>query len=278
MNKILRRIASSRIGCRIAVMCVNCFLQFSGKAHRLYGLPASLVFGGNFEGFTVYDRFDFSFSKSEILHGPYAHHDIPSELWYRSYKPSQGDVIVDVGAHVGTDTLFFSRSVGPTGRVLSIESHPRICHLLELNVLANKVRNVEVINCAVSDTDGHVTVNLDDISVGSTVFDGAESVQCKSLDSILSGTSQIDFLKMNIEGYERLALQGGRQVLSRTRHVVIACHDFLDIDGDARFYSTLNETKEILEELGFCVQKQEDRDRPWVACHLHGVNAKLVRP
>lgn len=277
MVKVIRRLASSRFGCRIATVFVNCFLKVSKKSHRLACGLDSHAFGGTFEGFTVYDRFSFSFSKTEIMQGPYSQYDIPSELWYRLYKPERGDVIIDVGAHIGTDTLVFSRSVGSTGRVYSIESHPRIANLLELNVSANESRNVEVINCAVSDTSGSVTVNLDDISVGATVFDGTESVQCNTLDSLLSGISKIDFLKMNIEGYERLALQGARQVLSRTRYVAIACHDFLNVNGDAGFYSTFNEVKENLEELGFSVQKQEDSERPWVSCHLHGVNTKLVQ-
>src|SRR5260370_18576353 len=42
------------------------------------------------------------------------------EYWLRHYRPQRGDVIVDVGAGRGEDTLTFSRAVGETGRVIAI--------------------------------------------------------------------------------------------------------------------------------------------------------------
>ncbi|MBZ5536091.1 MAG: hypothetical protein LAO31_09060 [Acidobacteriia bacterium] len=38
------------------------------------------------------------------------------------YTPKIGDIVVDVGAGTGEITLFFSRSVGDAGRVISIEA------------------------------------------------------------------------------------------------------------------------------------------------------------
>jgi FkbM family methyltransferase len=273
--RILRRLASARAGAGLVVMSANVYLGILKRLHRIRVRTNPIVFGGTFDGFTVFDRYIFDFTKSELLAGPYAHYDVPSELWYRLYQPKHGDVIVDVGAHIGTDTLCFCRSVGPTGRVISIESHPRITKLLELNVLENAFSNVKIVNCAVSDVSGSVTVDFHDISVGATVFQGDVSVPCDSLDNLLADVPEIDFLKMNIEGYERFAIRGGRNVLHRTRYVAIACHDFLNASGENEFYTTLTDCKLFLQELGFEVEQQVDSDRPWVACHLHAVNPKL---
>lgn len=42
-----------------------------------------------------------------------------------------GDVIVDIGAGAGEETLTFSGAIGPTGKVISIESRPRTYHCLK---------------------------------------------------------------------------------------------------------------------------------------------------
>ena len=49
-----------------------------------------------------------------------------NDYWLQHYRPQEGDVIVDVGAGRGEDTVTFSRAVGQTGRVIAIEAHPVI--------------------------------------------------------------------------------------------------------------------------------------------------------
>src|SRR5579862_5248004 len=49
-----------------------------------------------------------------------------ADHWFGVYQPRAGDVIVDVGAGKGEDTIAFSRAVGPSGRVLAIEAHPEV--------------------------------------------------------------------------------------------------------------------------------------------------------
>ena len=53
-----------------------------------------------------------------------------------------GDVAIDVGAGAGEETLTFSRAVGPNGKVVSIEGHPRTFRCLEAMVRYNRPENV----------------------------------------------------------------------------------------------------------------------------------------
>src|SRR5947207_6560342 len=46
------------------------------------------------------------------------------DLFLHEYTPQPGDVVLDVGAGIGAEALLFSRLVGPSGRVVSIEAHP----------------------------------------------------------------------------------------------------------------------------------------------------------
>jgi hypothetical protein len=80
---------------------------------------------------------------------------------------------------------------------------------------------------------------------------------------------QIDFLKLNIEGAERLAIGGMQRMIHNTRNVSIACHDFLA--GDGEFYRTKALIAEFLRSHGFDVCARDDHPEPWVRDQVHGV-------
>ena len=63
--------------------------------------------------FNVNDRY---IGRSLDLYGEYSEGEVA--LFRQIVWP--GDVVVDVGAHVGAHTLFFARQVGPAGRVLAV--------------------------------------------------------------------------------------------------------------------------------------------------------------
>ena len=69
-------------------------------------------------------------------------------LW--GYTPRAGDVIVDIGAGTGEELHGFVRAVGPSGKVVAVEAHPRLCVLLERLCQANDWRNVVVVNAAIT--------------------------------------------------------------------------------------------------------------------------------
>src|SRR5437879_4246543 len=66
---------------------------------------------------------------------------------------SDGDTVVDVGAHMGVFTVYAAMR-NPHGRVLAIEPAPYNLELLRKNINANRLMQVEVINCAVSSRAG----------------------------------------------------------------------------------------------------------------------------
>jgi tRNA G37 N-methylase Trm5 len=60
-----------------------------------------------------------------------------------------GDVVVDIGAHVGYFTLIAARSVGPEGRVYAFEPDPENYALLVRNIELNGYQNIMPIQKAV---------------------------------------------------------------------------------------------------------------------------------
>jgi FkbM family methyltransferase len=66
----------------------------------------------------------------------------------------EGATVFDIGANIGYFTSLLARRVGPKGRVLAFEPHPKTLQLLQTNVSHLSDRNVQVENVALSDADG----------------------------------------------------------------------------------------------------------------------------
>lgn len=202
----------------------------------------------------------------------------------RRYTPQPGDTVVDVGAGTGEEALIFSRMVGPAGRVVAVEAHPRTFACLERTIAENRLDNVTAVAAAASDTEGTLRISDSASHISNTVLGGGGlAVEGKPLDAILPalGVATVDFLKMNIEGAERLAIDGMHETVRRTRHVAIGCHDFTqDGAGQAanEHMRTLVPVRSFLEANGFDVVRPEDDPLPWVRDTLFGANPALTEP
>jgi FkbM family methyltransferase len=195
------------------------------------------------------------------------------EIFLRDYTPQEGDVVVEVGAGVGTETLFMSRLVGDTGRVIAIEAHPTTFAMLRRMADSNCLGNVTAVQAAAMDSPGTVTISDEDISqtqanrVGGT---GGVAVRAITLDDMLSelGISEVALLKMNIEGAETAAIHGASRMLAVTQHGAIGCHDFLADETGDESYRTMKDVSTVLQGAGFDVVRRDDH-RPWAAGYLY---------
>ena len=194
------------------------------------------------------------------------------EVFLPAYSIRPGDVVLDVGAGIGTEVVPFSRMVGDSGRVIAVEAHPTTYAKLERVCRANNLRNVELIHAAVMDSDA--TVRITDLQAESYLENkiGTEGVPVPAITipGLVAklNLDRIDFLKMNIEGAELPALRGARDVLPIVRNAAIGCHDFLaDVTGDES-YRTKESVRAILVDAGFTVTSRADDPRPWAAGYL----------
>ena len=144
-----------------------------------------------------------------------------------------GDVVVDVGANVGTHTLLAAHLVGPSGQVHAIEASPWIHDRLRRNLAANGVRNVTTYNLAATAAPGPVSVYLHDGSnLGGTTIVANEAarlstqreatVEGRPLPMIVPEAAILAarLIKIDVEGAEWLVAQGMRDVLPRLRQEV----------------------------------------------------------
>ena len=136
----------------------------------------------------------------------------------------EGDVVFDIGAHVGFYTLLSSLLVGSRGRVVAFEPIPENLNYLKQHLEINSVSNVDIIEAAVSDRHGHDRLSS---GLSSSMWhldaQGELEVRTISLDELVLNAKlpPPNLIKMDIEGAEVLALNGSARVLNECHPVVV---------------------------------------------------------
>jgi len=171
-------------------------------------------------------------SKALILYGEWAQLEL--DVLARIISP--GNVVLDVGAFLGTHTLAFSRMVGERGQVHSFEPRETIRQVLAANVSRNGLTQVTVQPCALGALATSVDIPaltfgeeqnfgglaIKEAQAGQTA--GTERIAVLPLDHFTF--DRIDFVKIDAEGMEAEVIAGGVRTLAAYRPVVFAeCND-----------------------------------------------------
>jgi FkbM family methyltransferase len=149
------------------------------------------------------------------------------------FCPKEGDIVVDVGAHIGKYSIIASKMVGSRGKVIAIEAHPGNCDLLRQNIALNKLSNVAVLNCAAHSTETLVRLyepgQEDGFTIYNTIMTDRASlntqryveVKANTLDSLLleAGIKQVNWIKIDVEGAEFEVLRGATAILSSSKDI-----------------------------------------------------------
>lgn len=138
-----------------------------------------------------------------------------------------GDAFVDVGANVGVYTLQAARAVGPAGHVYSIEPRPDTCRMLTRSIGDNGFADrCTVFNVALGSEDMAADLNTshDPLNPGATFVtrNNGGAVRVCPLDSLpIPGDRPVRVLKMDIEGFEPLMMDGATAFFSRHRPIIV---------------------------------------------------------
>ncbi|HJH26340.1 MAG TPA: hypothetical protein C5S37_06075 [Methanophagales archaeon] len=144
------------------------------------------------------------------------------------FKPKEGDIVVDCGAHVGKYTLPASKMVGGDGKVIAVEPHPENYEALLRNININGFRNILAFNVVAFDYGGQILLNESGhdagYSVKGTISGDSILVKARTLDSILLGDlglSKVDYMKIDVEGAEVEVLKGARKIIAKSPDIKI---------------------------------------------------------
>ncbi len=164
-----------------------------------------------------------------------------SELGLMRSLSKEGDVILDVGAHIGTFCIPMAKHVGASGRVYAFEPTPESYRILNKNIEANGLETQALAtNALISDREDDYSVHYPSDHTSAAYFvplgesesssktpgDGSVDVSTIHLDSWgLSGETaleRLDVLKVDTEGMELGVLRSASALIERFQPVIMA--------------------------------------------------------
>jgi len=139
------------------------------------------------------------------------------------------DIVLDIGANVGCTSILFGELAK---QVYSFEPSPTTFSYLEKNIVQSGLKNVELLNMGLGSKSGESTItfnpenrsggfvsNLTHISKGHKT----EKIVIKTVDEIIETLKlpKIDFIKMDVEGFEGHVIQGAKSSLEKNKPIVL---------------------------------------------------------
>lgn len=165
-------------------------------------------------------------------------------------KAAENDVVIDAGACWGDTALFFSHSVGASGKVFSFEFVPSNIEIFMKNMALNPSlsRQIELVERPIwdkSNLDVFFTNRGPGSFVSMTEFkDYYGKTKTLSIDDLVSekNLGTVDFIKMDIEGAEPFALEGARETLIKYKPklAISIYHDLEHFSSILKFIQSLN--------------------------------------
>jgi FkbM family methyltransferase len=176
------------------------------------------------------------------------------------FNAKDGDIVVDIGAHIGRYTIINSKRVGENGKVIAIEAHPDNFEILNRNIKLNKLTNVIPLNYAVYSKQTKLKLYLPVEEPGFTIYNTVmvnrtaseekfTEVNANTLDNILlqqNGISHADinWIKIDVEGAELEVLKGARSILSKSKDISLLI-EIHNLHGGTNLYRQIVEFLDI---------------------------------
>jgi FkbM family methyltransferase len=154
-------------------------------------------------------------------------------------RAGDGVIAIDGGANIGVHTVEWARHMTGWGHVIGIEAQERIFYALAGNVIVNNCFNARVINAALSDSEGLLSIPVPDYTAPGS-FGSLELKQTPTTESIGQAIDyrpealtdvatltidsfnlpRLDLIKLDVEGMEIEALDGARRSIAAFRPLI----------------------------------------------------------
>lgn len=172
-------------------------------------------------GFMLYNIHDLFIGRSLDAYGEFTEHEL--DLLKQVVRP--GDLVLDVGANIGTHTVAFARWVGATGAVVAFEPQRLTFQTLCANVALNSLTNVHTVRAAVGEAPGTVMVPALDPAMEANfgALSLAKAQEGEPVDMVPIDALEVPacrLMKIDVEGMEDKVLAGAAQTIARHRPIM----------------------------------------------------------
>ena len=191
----------------------------------------------------------------------------------RAYKRivRPGDIVLDIGANIGAHVLHLARAVGAKGKVWAIGPTDYAIGKLRANIALNPALATRIACCQlmlVEQADRYQVrplhsswpltgeAGLHERHGGRLM--SAENARAVTLDSFILefGIERVDFIKLDIDGYECGMLRGARETLKTLRPVILLELSPHQLDESG---GSLEELIDLLGTAGYTLQNLASR-------------------
>ena len=172
---------------------------------------------------------DIWVGRSLEAYGEWSHGEI--DALAQLLKPDSN--VIEVGANIGSHTVFLARDLCPDGKVFAFEPRRVLFQVLCANLALNGIQNVFAYQLGCGDVqeeieegaiDFTVPLNAGGLHLGS-VQGAAEKIGIVRIDDFIGRSERIALIKADVEGFELRVLLGAEQTIKRTRPILYLEND-----------------------------------------------------
>jgi FkbM family methyltransferase len=150
----------------------------------------------------------------------------------KRFTPKEGDIVIDIGAHIGLYTIISSKRVGANGKVVAIEADPSNFEMLNSNIKLNQLTNVIPLNYAVHSKETKVKLYLPSGESGFTKYNTIMPNWINAQEKFVEvNANTLDYL-LQFNEIRQEEVKGATNVLSKSKDIAI----LMELHGPPHVY------------------------------------------
>ncbi len=181
-----------------------------------------------------------------------------SSVPFLEYAPLKEGVFIDIGANIGQTSLNLSKKLGKVvHKIYAFEPFPVTFEKLKNNILLNNFSSIEIFNVALGNEEDIMKMEIScptnsggyKVAPKNSIIKN-EWVQVlqKKLDDFYKLDNPIQFIKIDVEGYEMEVLRGAEKVIKKNMPLMVIELNDLNLK---RQNSSARELVSFVKELGY---------------------------
>jgi len=186
------------------------------------------------------EYYEFMDFKSKIFHfEPNVFLEKYALNYIKSKEKLKNSVIIDCGAYIADSAFIFEKELNPK-EIICIEPDDENFQILLKNIKINNLNTIKPLKIAVGEKETKGEINLPN-SLGSYITQKQKGkIKISTIDNLVFKEfkefkiSNLGLIKMDIEGYELLAIKGAKETIEKFKPILIICvyhkgQDFFEI-------------------------------------------------